>query len=319
LETFEQFMARCLHDPVKGYYARNIRGIGSRGDFTTAPQLSQAPAAAIASWAARALRETGCRDLIEVGPGLGTLAKEVFRRLPLALRLRTKLRLVESSPTLAAKQRELLKGRAHLHSGILPALEACCGNAVIYSNELVDAFPVRLFQKSEDGWREVAISSDGSRKKEILLPVAELPPSSVFKLDFPTGQRVEIHDSYRRWLESWLPVWKKGEMLTIDYGDTVDRLYHRRPHGTLRAYLLHQRLDGEAVYGNPGLQDITADVNFTDLDDWAAPWTESTGIANFADFIRPFTESGDTLVAGAAQNFQTILQRRVPETSRTTY
>lgn len=305
-------MARCLHDPVKGYYARNIRSIGLRGDFTTAPQLSQAPAAAIASWAAGALRETGCRHLIEVGPGLGTLAKEVFRRLPLSLRLRTKLHLVESSPTLAARQKELLKSGALYHSAIHSALEACRGNAVIYSNELVDAFPVRLFQKSEDGWLEVGLGADGSGKKEVLLPVAELPPSSVFTCDFPTGQRIEVHDSYRLWLRSWLPQWKNGEMLTIDYGDTVGSLYRRRPHGTLRAYLLHQRLEGEAVYGNPGLQDITADVNFTDLTEWAAPWTKSSGIVNFADFIGPFAVSENPQTMDALRHFQTIRQRRIP-------
>ncbi len=303
-------MSRCLHHPVKGYYARNIRGIGNRGDFTTAPQLSQAPAAAIASWAARALRETACRHLIEIGPGLGTLAKDVFRRLPLTLRMRTTLHLVESSPTLASRQKDLLKNRARYHSSIHSALTACQGNAIIYSNELVDAFPVRLFQKTEGGWREVALESSGSTKKEILLPLAKLPPSSLFQQKFPTGQRIEIHDSYRLWLESWLQYWKRGELLTIDYGETAERLYHRQPHGSLRAYLLHQRLEGEAVYGNPGMQDITADVNFTDLIEWTAPLLENSGLTNFADFIRPFSETNDPLPAESARHFQVLHQRK---------
>ena len=304
-------MTRCLHDPVKGYYARNIQGIGNRGDFTTAPQLSQAPAAAIASWAARALRETGCRHLIEIGPGLGTLATDVFRKLPLSLRLRTTLHLVESSPTLASRQKDLLKNRARYHSTIHSALAACQGNAVIYSNELVDAFPVRLFQNTEDGWREIALESNGAAKKEIHLPPAKLPPSSLFLRKFPVAQRIEIHDSYRKWLESWLPDWKKGEILTIDYGDTVDRLYHRQPHGSLRAYLLHQRLEGEAVYANPGTQDITADVNFTDLTQWATPWMENSDLTNFADFIRPFSKKEDILATEAAGYFRVLRQKRL--------
>jgi len=302
-------MSRCLHDPVKGYYARNIRCIGSRGDFTTAPQMSDAPAVAIAAWAARALRETGCRNLIEVGPGLGTLAKEVFRRLPLTLRLRTRLHLVESSPTLAVRQKDLLKTLAVYHSDIHSALDACRGKAVIYSNELVDAFPVRLFHRTEDEWREVALASQGSGIKEVLLPSGKLPPSSIFKQELAAGQRIEVHESYRLWLESWLPLWKKGEMLTIDYGDTAERLYHRRPRGSIRAYLLHQRIEGEAVYTNPGLQDITADVNFTDLDKWSAPWAETIGIENFADFIRSFVASQNSPAMEAAQYFLTIRQR----------
>ncbi len=311
-ETFEQFMARCLHDPVKGYYARNIRAIGLRGDFTTAPQLSSAPAAAIASWAASALRETGCRHLIEVGPGLGTLANDVLRRMPPLLRLRTKLHLVESSPALSKRQRELLKKRASYHTGIHSALAASEGNAVIFSNELVDAFPVRLFQYTEEGWREVALETDGSVKREILLPTDELPPSSIFEREFPVGQRIEIHDAYRIWLETWLPLWKNGEMLTIDYGDTVGRLYNRRPNGSLRAYLIHQRLEGEAVYGNAGMQDITADVNFTDLAKWTEPWLESREPTDYADFIGPFMEREDIVTAGAAGHFRVLRQRPQP-------
>ena len=57
-------------------------------------------------------------------------------------------------------------------------------------------------------------------------------------------------------------------MLTVDYGDLFPQLYHRRPRGTLRAYLRHQRLTGTEVYANMGRQDITADVNFTDLMNW---------------------------------------------------
>ncbi len=58
-------------------------------------------------------------------------------------------------------------------------------------------------------------------------------------------------------------------MLTIDYGGTTDEIYHRRPSGTLRAYRGQQRLTGGDVYELPGRQDITADVNFDDLQGWA--------------------------------------------------
>lgn len=308
-------MNRCLHDPVKGYYARNIRGIGNRGDFTTAPQISKAPASAIASWAARALREAGCRDLIEVGPGLGTLAKDVFRALPLSVRLRTTLHLVESSPALASLQKDILKKRTRHHSSIHAALHACQGNAVIYSNELVDAFPIRLFQNTADGWREIALEQDGLQRKEILLPPGDLPPSTIFQRKFSVGQRVEIHDSYRLWLNSWLPLWQKGEMLTIDYGETSDRLYHRQPHGSLRAYLLHQRIEGGEIYANQGLQDITADVNFSDLITWTTPWLENAELINFSDFLHPFQEIKDPLTAESAAYFHVLLQRKKPKST----
>ena len=310
IQTFGSFMQVCLHHPTRGYYARNIKGIGSRGDFTTAPQLSEAPAAAIAAWAARALRENKCRDLIEIGPGLGTLAHHVYRKLPLLTRLRTRLHLVESSPTLAARQKEKLGKLATFHTSLPDALAACSGEAVIYSNELVDAFPVRLFEKTQTAWQEVAVETSAQSTRELLLPPSTLPPSSIFEIDHPTGQRVEVHDSYRLWLKSWLPLWKSGSMLTIDYGDLAEKLYRRQPRGSLRAYLLHQRFVGHEIYNNPGLQDITADVNFTDLIAWTSAELESGKPTDLSDFIRPHTKADETQIVRAAGHFRVLVQKR---------
>ena len=83
-------------------------------------------------------------------------------------------------------------------------------------------------------------------------------------------QRCELHTGMRLWLDEWSAHWRGGAMLAIDYGDLFPALYHRRPRGTLRAYLLHQRMDGADVYENTGRQDITADINFTDLRDWCS-------------------------------------------------
>ena len=280
-------MRRALYDPQRGYYARHITGVGRRGDFTTAPMLSAAPATAIATWALLALRETGCRDLIEIGPGEGKLAAAVRRHLPWHIRWRTRLHLVETSGPLAEIQQRLLGNKALWHPSPAAALAACAGRAVIFANELVDAFPVRRFQKTQDGWRELAVSHapDGTAR-ESLLPPAPLPESSGFSDHHPPGQWIEVHDSYRRWLAAWLPLWHAGRMLTIDYGATAESLYHRRPHGTLRAYLLHQCLDGPAVYQNPGRQDLTADVNFTDLMRWSEPWTSRQHLQTLAMFLR---------------------------------
>jgi SAM-dependent MidA family methyltransferase len=309
-ETFEKFMARALHDPVHGYYARNIRDIGARGDFTTAPQLSEAPGRAIAAWITSALRGTGTRDVIEIGPGLGTLTRQVMRSLPFLLRIRARFHLVESSPRLAERQKSLLGDKVRHHTSIESALAACSGKAVIFSNELVDAFPARLFEKTAKGWQEVALGHSGGQAVEALLPLASLPPSSTFSMDFPDGQRVEVHDSYRLWLESWLPHWIKGRMLTIDYGNIAGNLYHRRPKGTLRAYFLHQRTEGAEIYLNPGMRDITADVNFTDLADWTKQWLGSDTPVGLADFIHLFTERPDKKLLAAAENFMALDQGR---------
>jgi SAM-dependent MidA family methyltransferase len=275
---FEEFMRRALYDPQRGYYARRITGVGRGGDFTTAPMLSAAPAKAIAGWAAAALRESGCRDLIEIGPGEGKLAAAVMARLPWLVRSKTRLHLVETSAPLARLQQQGLGRRAVWHESPAAALAACAGKAVIFSNELVDAFPVRRFQQTPDGWRELAVSFDpDGTVRESLMPPAPLPESSGFSTHHPPGQRIEVHDAYHRWLADWLPQWRAGRLLTIDYGATAD---------TLRAYLLQQRLDGPAVYQNPGRQDLTADVNFTDLMRWGEPWTGPPHLQPLAAFLR---------------------------------
>lgn len=285
--SFEEFMRRALHDPEHGYYARRIRAIGRGGDFTTAPKLSRAPAAAIARWAAAALRETGSRDLIEIGPGDGTLAREVMRRLPLWIRWRTRLHLVDSSAPLTRLQQRspgLRSARWHRHPR--EALEACGGRAVIFSNELVDAFPARRFRKTEGTWREIGVALEPRGKvTEVLLEPAALPTSSSLDPRHPEGQVVEVHESYRRWLEDWLPAWRAGRMLTIDYGAAADTLYRRRPWGTVRGYLLHQRMEGASIYENIGRQDLTADVNFTDLMAWSAPWTCGQRLSTLGEFL----------------------------------
>ena len=288
--SFEQFMATALHDPHHGYYARRISAVGRRGDFTTAPMLSEAPARAIAAWACKALRETGCRHLIEIGPGEGTLAAAVLRNLPSHVRWRTRLHLVETSAPLAARQRELLGSRSTWHSRMSDALTACGGRAAIFSNELVDAFPVRRFQKTTAGWQELAVHFDAERRAhESLLPPAPLPDSSAFLSGHPIGQWIEVHDSYHRYLAEWLPSWKSGRMLTIDYGATAANLYHRRPSGSVRGYLLQQRLEGPAIYENPGRQDLTADVNFTDLQNWSQPWLSEQQLTSFGEFLQGST------------------------------
>ena len=291
---FEKFMAWALHDPQHGYYARRITRVGQRGDFTTAPMLSEAPAMAIAAWAVKAAKETKCWNLIEIGPGEGTLAVSVLKFLPWHQRWKFRLHLVETSFPLAAHQQKLLGNRAIWHPHVSTALGACDGRAILYSNELVDAFPVRKFQKTTLGWQEVAVHFDSSKlAQESLMGSAPLPNSSVFQEDHPLGQIVEVHESYQRYLATWLPHWRAGRMLTIDYGGPAKTLYHRRPHGTLRGYLFQQRLEGLSVYQNPCRQDITADVNFTDLQRWSEPWCETLGFYTLGEFLGHTSDLND--------------------------
>jgi len=315
--TFEAFMREALHHPERGYYARNIRAVGgARADFTTVPMRFGDPLArAIAGWACEAMRETGCRDLIEIGPGEGHLMRDVLRHLPWSRRWRTRAHLVETSAALEQRQRDTLGRRASWHRTPQDVLRKCGGSAVIFSNELVDAFPVRVFQKSGETWRELGlrVADDGRVAGEEWLDEPDLPDSSVFEIAHADGQRVEVHQAYQAWLAGWLPQWTAGAMLTIDYGADAETLYRRRPHGSVRGYLLHQRVTGADLYRNVGMQDLTADVNFTDLARWAAPWCESLAPQPLAAFLRArLGEHPPNVLVdpeGAGGAFRAIIQR----------
>ena len=267
---FRRFMEAALYDPEFGYYTRQIRSIGPRGDFSTSATLSGRLARAIAAWVADTAKSEGggFRHLIEIGPGSGVLHRALRLALGWRGRWHWHSHLVERSPELRAEQRRTLgrMGRGVTwHTDPAEALAEAGGRALIFSNELVDAFPVTLFQSEAGSWQEVWLELlPEGRLVETLRPT-EQSCTSLQAADFQEGQRVEVHHSYHEWLSAWRPHWKAGVMLTIDYGDAAAALYHRRPHGTLRGYHQHQRLEGLSLYRQPGECDLTADVNFTDL------------------------------------------------------
>ena len=275
---FETWMDLALHDAELGYYARNIRGVGLHGDFATASTLHPALGEAVAAWAAENRRDLGGAlsrwDLVEAGPGTGALAEAVLAALPLLARRTVRLHLVETSPILVAAQRERLGGSATWHATLEDALAACGGKAIVYASELLDAFPVRVLKASRAGWEELEISLKGGQWREGWQPAASErvgPPGAFSALSrtWPEGQRVECGAAARSFLLSKKSSLLLGSLLLLDYGETVDRLYERRPNGTLRGYAHHQRLEGDELYRWGGKADVTADVNFTDVAAWA--------------------------------------------------
>jgi SAM-dependent MidA family methyltransferase len=275
-------MEQALFHPTTGYYSRQIRAIGRRGDFTTVPRSSSLLAQAIARWAKKLSSSLSIHHLIELGPGDASLARDLLRALGPIARSRLQLHLVERSPTLSATQAKALPlarswPRPVLHhNSIHHALDAAAGRALIFSNELADAFPVHrlVWDKHAHAWREIHLAHHRDALREVFVtpaprllatPSSQLDPASWPGGAPPHGQRIELATPYLDWLSSWLPQLRAGALLTIDYGDTFPNIYHRRPGGTLRAYHHHQRLEGAAIYHRPGRQDITADINFSDL------------------------------------------------------
>ena len=346
--SFERFMQEALYHPQFGYYTSQIRTVGgSRGDFATSPTLNGLMGKAIAGWIEAEVEMTDLGapiHVIEVGAGEGSLMREVIAGLKgrccrwFGLR-RYRFHLVEISPRLRERQKETLSShrrRVTWHETLGEALDLAGGEALIYSNELVDAFPVLSLRRDAENqrWDECELAfdpADGIR--EVFRPLEETRPGfaggefAVTRTDqeWPDGQRIELHASYRDWLRDWAPRWKRGSLLTIDYGShCLDEIYGRRPEGTLRAFYRHQRLTGASIYRMFGRQDLTADVCFADLEDWGRElgWETET-LQSQAEFLCEWAGSAcceatkkDRSAAflfepgGAGEAFQVLAQRK---------
>lgn len=306
MTRFDRFMEVALYHPQKGYYSSRISSVGPRGDFTTTPQLSSTLAKAIAHH----FNQSGFHHLIEVGPGTGTLTRAIWRELSFLKRRKTKLHLVEVSIPLQKLQKQALP-QAFTHSTIQSALEAASEPAFVYSNELVDAFPVRIFRKEEQEWSELFLTGSQPQLSEQFQPLQEQPSSSLFEENYPKGHRIEIHESYRHWLAKWTSHFQ-GQLLTIDYVATAPR----PRSGTLRGYFQHERLTGSSLYQNAGHTDLTADVHFKDLILWGKEFGLETHFhKSQREFLLPFTQNTKadhylTDLEGAGSAFEVLLQEK---------
>jgi SAM-dependent MidA family methyltransferase len=300
---FDNFMAIALHHPQGGYYTRNVRTIGSRGDFTTVPQLTPALGEAIGQWLQGEAERRGWKrfNVIECGPGSGALASAVIKSFGWLSKRKVDLHLVETSDPLRAEQRKRVHGT--WHATIQDSLAACERNALIYHNEFFDAFPCRVFRKENDEWTELHLKvADGKLQEVFLPPTRPLPSSTALAREWSDGQRVEVFESVREWMRGMATSLQQGAMLVVDYGGATEKIYDRRPEGTLRAYRGQQRLTGDEVYELPGRQDITANVNFDDLTMWAREFGWKPGETNSLERFAPG--------APGAEAFRTIVLSR---------
>lgn len=303
-------MEAALYDPDFGYYTKNVGTVGRRGDFSTSATLSEQLGQGIANWI-RERSEGKPVSVIELGAGDGSLAQTILKSANWRERRRWDYQIVEISPRLREIQREKLGKSARWADSIEAALDSAEGEALIFSNELVDAFPVILAAWDGAAWREIRIAIDREAGlREVFAPLdPENLDSTAFERDWPAGQRIEIHDSFRRWIS------KLGScraLLTIDYGGSVDEIFNRRPNGTLRGYFRHQRIEGGGIYQRFGKQDLTADVNFDDLQRWGRQvGLETVAFETQAEWIARWA-GPDARTAESDAGFRVLEQRPIP-------
>ena len=310
-------MRHALYHPTEGYYSNSIQQVGNSGDFSTSATLSPSLAKNISAWVQAEIKRQPFSQIhiIEIGAGNGSLMAALHASLPFFLRRKCTFHIVEISQALQQIQQNVLrKLKVHWHHNVADALELSRGEALIYSNELVDAFPVRIFRKRATGFQELYIDSQARSEQFDDISTDDLPKSDFFSSPMKSGTRFEVHESYQQWLSQWADKLCLGSILTIDYGDRSEQLLQNNPTGSLRGYWKHQRITGPSLYQNVGHQDLTTDVNFTDLMHWGKKhdWQNIT-LENQQSFLQRRSDSPeDTFLSdneGAGSAFQVLHQR----------
>lgn len=253
--TVAQYMHRCLHDPEGGYYATRP-ALGERGDFITAPLVSQMFGELLGLWAAEVWTRlgTGRVRFVEVGPGDGTLMGDMLRaaRLVPGFLDAAEVWLVETSEPLARAQAMKLGDGVRWASDLADVP----GGAplILVSNELLDCLPARQFVRTEHGWAERLV---GASERDLVFglmplptpPAADLPPG-------PPGEVLEISPAQAALAQV------VAERITADGGAALLIDYGRDEPGfgdTLQALMGHQKVH---PLDRPGEADLTVHVDF---------------------------------------------------------
>ena len=309
-------MDLALYDEIGGYYSKNISNIGFRGDFSTSATMCDLLARRIVQQWREANKIHNRRlPIIEIGGGNGDLAMAICRNMNIWERLCSRYIMVDRSQALRNLQGMVGGHSVTVLSSMEKALKKTDGRAFIFSNELPDAFPARQFVFQNGEWLELGLSVQNGQvvRQADRKP---LPGSTAFDKWAQEGQIIEVHESYFEWYSEWEKYWKFGTMLTIDYGQTNDKVYYRRPQGSMRGYKAHTLLSVEELPALAGHCDITCDVNFTDLMNLAQGSGDVVQYMSQRDFLQALAnpnvpeEAHLIAVPGAGNYFNVLLQHR---------
>ena len=272
---FSQFMAQALYTPNLGYYCNNLRKFGQYGDFVTAPEISPLFSYCLANQCASILAITG-GVIFELGAGSGVMAADILTHLKAQQQLPEQYWILEPSATLKQRQQSYLQAQ---HSDYFariiwldtPPTQPWQG--VLLANEVIDALPCQRFIVTEAGLRlqHVMVTEKQGFDWCIHPDPQAVSVSLQERLQshaLPIGYTSEWHEILYPWLQGIAQQFDRGAMLWVDYGYNERDYYSpERVEGTLLAH--YQQRAHQDVLAWPGLQDLTASVNFTALADAA--------------------------------------------------
>jgi len=264
--TFAQFMETALYLPDAGYYQAQAE-IGRRGDFLTSPETHPVFGALLARLACRlwrALDSPRRFAVLEYGAGTGSLCRQFLAAAPhldgdFAAALA--YLIVERSAFLRARQQELLLDFVGRVQWIPPDRPPEPVAECVLANEVVDALPVHRLQVEGGGLREIYVGCIADRYLELR---GSLSTPQLEGLRPPEESAMEICLAAADWVRDAALRLGRGYVITIDFGGSAEVIYgSATPRGALKCFWRHGWTDDP--YDRPGLQDITAPVDFTNL------------------------------------------------------
>ncbi|HEX8129510.1 MAG TPA: SAM-dependent methyltransferase [Pyrinomonadaceae bacterium] len=276
--SFRDWMAAALYDEREGYYRRPgcTRWGRTGGDYRTSPERSPLFAATCALYFASLYDELGAPPrwaILEAGAGAGDFARVALETLerdhPRVFRA-TRYYIDEPSDDARLRASENVAAFAD-------RVEFCRNDwhglsfeaGVIFSNELLDAFPVHRVRMRGGRLRELCVAVDEaggfcwSEQETVATPLSE--HFARLGVSLAEGHVAEVNLAAGEWIERAASVLQRGYVVTIDYGAEAEELYRsaQRRDGTLRGFRDHQFVAD--VLARPGEHDLTTTINWTEI------------------------------------------------------
>jgi len=271
---FSRYMEMALYAPRLGYYSGGSAKLGADGDFTTAPEMSALFGATLAQVAHQLFAQTA-PDIMEFGAGSGKLAFDILSECQYSNIPLSRYFIVELSGELRARQEERLKDFPQV-VWLSSMPDAFSG--VVIGNEVLDAMPVELVMKTAGTWSRLGVAKHSEANalfsltsmqdnaEDSALLVQQISDAE----SLPDGYISEVHpiaDGFMRSVAAMLlagqaQTLQAGISIWFDYGFPAHEYYlAQRDKGTLMCHYRHHAHPDPFYL--PGLQDITAHVDFT--------------------------------------------------------
>lgn len=270
---FDRFMNMALYAPGLGYYSAGADKLGAAGDFVTAPEISPIFSRCLAAQCAEVLQHLGGGSILELGAGSGAMACDVLLELAKHRQLPDAYLILEVSADL--RERQQARVRTHVPDMAqrvhwLETMPVTPMRGVILANEVLDALPVSRFRRRNGVCLDLMVSQhdngfawlEGGERADLDPAIAELLNSC------PDHYTSEWNPALGAWVGAVATALEAGLILFLDYGYPRREFYHpQRTDGTLRCHYRHRAHSDPFLW--PGLQDITAAVDFTAVADAA--------------------------------------------------